>query len=187
MRVLGAALLALAPLFGAASILGRAAAPAPASPCTATAPAGEDYELSITRPSVRVPRGGVAEVVLCISRAPGFDAPIRVRAELLPEGVDAHSLLVPAGETTATLRFAAERAAPPGVGPDSVIVAAAYGHVHTLGLSVAVTGSRDRGASDPNEDEGKAAIAALRSSTRPPKHRATLASLEHRAHPRTRR
>ena len=158
MRTLVAALLALAPLFGAAAMLEIRKAPAPA--CPAAVSNTGDYEVSVSRPTVQVPRGGVAEVVVCISRAPGFTAPIRLRAELLPDGVDAGTLQVPGHATSGKLRIVAERFAPPGIRRDAVLVAAGYGHVHTVGFTVVVSGARDRGPSDPNGDAGKTALAA---------------------------
>lgn len=158
------AVLAAAPLFGAAGVLAIAGSGNAAVGCPGASPDAGDYELSLPKSDIDVPRGSAIEIPVCVARAPGFDGEIRLRAELLPPGVDAAPLRVPPHGTSGLLRLAATRNAHPGAPQQSVLVAAAFGRVHTVAITVKVTGAHDTGASDPNEDEGRTAIAVLLSA-----------------------
>ena len=165
MRVLVGAMLAVLPLLGAVGVPGiSGASHAAPEACPAPSAGASDYEIALLHARVNVPRGGVIELPVCIARAAGFEAPVRVRLEMLPPGVDAAPLVVPAHATSGLLRIAASRRANAGAPQDAVLVGAGFGRVHTAPVSISVIGARDSGPSDPNEDEGKRAVAMLSSA-----------------------
>lgn len=75
------------------------------------APAAPDFRLRLAAEVVNVPRGGTAKVKVTADRLGGFDGPIEVAADGLPDGVTAAKVEIPKGRGDVEITFAAERLA----------------------------------------------------------------------------
>jgi WD40 repeat protein len=71
-----------------------------------------DFGFSLSAENLNIPRGGAAMVTVVATRLDGFDGPIDVSLEGLPEGISATSARVDRGEFTAQLAVMADPAAP---------------------------------------------------------------------------
>jgi hypothetical protein len=79
------------------------------------APAEPDFTLRVNTDAASVGRGDTALVALSALRKDGFDGPIRVEAQDLPEGFVARGTTIPAGATDAQLTISAPTGAAGGL------------------------------------------------------------------------
>jgi hypothetical protein len=106
--------------------------------------AGASFTSLFLPDTIRVHRAGLMKVRVEVTRAGGFDGPVRVEVEGLPSGVSAEPVLIPSGLASANLFLSTAKDAPLGSAPIRVISTAT---IAGKTVTVAATPlSGDRGA-----------------------------------------
>ena len=71
-----------------------------------------DFQIAVSPENPNVPRGGTALVTVTFTRRDGFDAPVDLTADQLPQGLSAAPARVERGATSAVLSLTADPTAP---------------------------------------------------------------------------
>ena len=144
-------------LLGASASPGSATLPDPDEGCPTMDPWNRaPIALFAMRGELTVPRGASVELPVCVARATGIDAAIRVSALSLPEGVDVPNAMLHRHETRTVLLVSASRTAEIGEPFLAVIAGDTVGGTRvTAGFLVRVTASPDHGSHEYRAGEDR--------------------------------
>jgi hypothetical protein len=93
------------------------------------------FAIDLVQPTVPVVRGGELAIAVKLTRQPGFDDPVEIKADFGPTGVGlSPKQLIPSGDTEAVLTISADRAAPLGKGPLYVMATTVKDDHHAGGI-----------------------------------------------------